>query len=80
MPDSLKIYCKSPKCRKEIVWMKTIHDKNIPVDWDSLDIEEKKSALIGIPIIYEKLDTFGRPKHIIHFATCADFEYFRKRN
>lgn len=71
MARSLKTYCFRPGCGQAVIWMKTKNNKNIMINWDSLDEDEKRSALLGIEIPYTRLEgqTF---KHIAHWATCKN--------
>ena len=52
-------------CGKEIVWLKTLRGKSMPVDAETVDEGEKE---------------FNYKKHISHFATCNQPEFWRKKN
>jgi len=59
---NIKTFC--PFCKKPIVFLPTIHQKQIPVDWES----------------FQSGDTIFDPKkHISHFITCSA-KSFRKKN
>ena len=81
MPKSLKTKCSDPKCGEYVIWMtmpKTGAKQMI--NWDSLDTEEKKSALMGIEIAYQRLnETATDFKHLSHFVTCKNPDRFRKK-
>lgn len=74
--ESLKKRCRHEECREEIIFMKMKSGKSMAVNWDSLDPDERTSALMGIPIPYRRLNDTGMDfKHISHHATCK----FEKR-
>jgi len=60
---NIKTFCQA--CKKPIVFLPTIHQKQIPVDWES----------------YQPGDTIFDPnKHTTHFITCPFAKSFRKKN
>jgi hypothetical protein len=58
--------CKS--CGAEIIWMKTINGKNIPVDMD----EDLKDDTGKFPA------EFDADRMTTHFETCPDAKSFRR--
>lgn len=50
-------------CGKGIVWLKTAAGKNMPVDIDTTQREDKE---------------FDPKRHVSHFSTCAEAKRFRK--
>lgn len=54
--------CRS--CGKEIVWMKTVNGKNIPVDAETAETGD---------------DMFDAQRHTTHFATCPQADQHRKK-
>ena len=62
--------CKS--CKAHIVYLKTNSDKHIPVNYDTLTLDERANL--------QTLQVFFNPDHhISHFATCPDANKFRKK-
>lgn len=61
--SSLVSKCRS--CKANIIWMKSLSGKNVPVDADS--VPDNITKLI-----------FNPTTMIAHFATCPDAEKFRK--
>lgn len=69
--ETLKKYCRHPECREAIIFMKMKSGKMMAVNWNSLDPDERTSAMMGIPIPYMRLNETGTDyKHISHHATC----------
>jgi hypothetical protein len=66
-PTAFESMANADKCRScgaEIVWLKTINGKNMPVDAET----------------FEDGDELFEPKrHTSHFATCPDAEKFRRK-
>lgn len=60
--------CRS--CSAPIVWMKTINDKNIPVDPDGID-EADLEWRGDHPL-------FDQKEHVSHFATCPHAKSHRR--
>lgn len=73
-----KITC---KCGKVFTFLLTKNQKPIPVLWDTLDEEEKKSVLLGIPVPYQKFTNTAPPmeKHKTHFIDCPYENKFRRK-
>ena len=69
------------KCGVVFVYLKTKNDKWIPIVWDSIDEEEKKSILMGMQVPYQKFTDTAPPaeKHKTHFIDCPYSKQFRKR-
>lgn len=64
MPDKIKTrICRS--CGADIVWMKTVNGKSIPVDAET--VHDSGAEL------------FDSNFHVSHFATCPDADKFRKK-
>jgi len=67
MAESLKKYCKH--CGAPIVYLITKNKKFLPIEWNSLEDDEKQSLLIGIYIPLRKgiKENGLSPLHIPHF-------------
>lgn len=73
MPQVKTARCRS--CDASVVWMKTINDKAIQVDVDSVDeadLEWTSGRFGPVPVFDSKIG------HISHFATCPDRDSWRK--
>lgn len=67
MAESLKSHCRD--CGLAIAFLLTKNGKQIPIEWDSLDQDERQSLLFGILIHQRKgikEDNSG-PLHVPHF-------------
>ena len=62
--------CKS--CKAHIVYLKTKSDQYIPVNYNTLTLDERAN-LKTIPVLFNSIH------HISHFATCPDANKFRKK-
>lgn len=65
-------------CKKEIVFLKTQNDKEIPVDASSLT-EEDWTIIRNTPNRNKPILYFRYGEHISHFATCSFADIFRKK-
>lgn len=63
--------CRS--CNKPIAMLKTVNNKNIPVNRDSLTFQEIEDIKRGINFFFDP------HKHISHFADCPQANEFRKK-
>jgi len=50
-------------CRAQIIWFKTEAGRNMPVDADTVEPED---------------DEYEPPRHVSHFATCAQAGQHRR--
>lgn len=67
MAESLKKYCRT--CGIPFAFLITKNGKQIPIEWDSMEEDEKQSILFGIPIHQRtgiKEDN-SSPLHVPHF-------------
>lgn len=51
-------------CGKQIVWLKTLNDKNMPIDVETYETGDR---------------TFDRDRHTSHFETCPSAAQFRRK-
>lgn len=65
--------CRS--CDASIVWMRTVNDKNIPVDTDTVD-EENLEWTTGDH--GNQVPVFDPSEHTSHFATCPNADQHRR--
>jgi len=74
MPSNKPTACRF--CGKPIAYLITKNKKNMPVLWDHLDIEEKKSYQLGIPVPWTRFtnDAPPRDKHMPHQAECEPYQ------
>lgn len=64
--------CRAPKCKKEIVFVKTPDGKDMPVDANSLTAED-------IMLLAQQVVLNYKPGvHVPHWVTCTDPQHFKK--
>ena len=61
------------KCGRSIYFLRTKNDKLIPVDKDSVPVEERIAIDNGREVMFR----FG--EHITHFKTCPFADSFRNK-
>lgn len=78
MERNPKIIC---KCGVAFAYLVTRKGNYIPINWDTIDPDERKSLAMGIPVPYEKFtnDAPPREKHKTHFIDCPYSRSFRKK-
>lgn len=55
--------CREATCNARIIWLKTVANKNMPCDADSVEPDD---------------DAFDAAKHVSHFKTCKAPNRFSK--
>jgi len=61
---SVEYWTRCKYCKAKILFMKC-RDKTIPVDHDSLTVEERRSLIMNIPVPFDPI------QHRKHFETCT---------
>ena len=64
-------YCRA--CNSRIIFVQTRAGKAMPVDFDTVPEKDRKRALAGVPIEYDR-----DAGHVSHFSTCPKAAQFRK--
>lgn len=65
--------CSKPQCAKPIAFLPTKTGKTMPVDEDSLSIQDMADIEDGKPVLYD-----GK-RHVSHFGTCQFASQFSKK-
>ena len=68
------IECRGPNCKQKIVFLQNAETgRTLPVNYDSLTMDEVKGLNNGVNVLYNKVH------HIHHHKVCPDVEMFTKK-